>query len=305
MDNEKLSQHNQCDFEHVRKSVYIALEKKHSRTLKELKKLKQRNVTGLGYLHQIVIKKNVRWNKMKEKNNILEPKQYFDDLKERINNIDDKYLTKFFEGCLQLVPKYEITGQKRIISKLRFLVDCVEKEREIVKLGINKFVYRDDIEEYIDNITKNVVKIIELENYPRDIPDEIVEVIDKTKNIFDQLYVVFTDYTGEIERKIERERREKDPILFGTFQKKISNRGNETIINDRFYYLGDWEDEYCDLTMDKFLAEVGKEKLQIISTPVDVESIRNELNRLDDNFKITVTPQKKSFFKKIKSVLKK
>lgn len=242
---------------------------------------------------------------MKEKNNILEPKQYFDDLKERINNIDDKYLTKFFEGCLQLVPKYEITGQKRIISKLRFLVDCVEKEREIVKLGINKFVYRDDIEEYIDNITKNVVKIIELENYPRDIPDEIVEVIDKTKNIFDQLYVVFTDYTGEIERKIERERREKDPILFGTFQKKISNRGNETIINDRFYYLGDWEDEYCDLTMDKFLAEVGKEKLQIISTPVDVESIRNELNRLDDNFKITVTPQKKSFFKKIKSVLKK
>ena len=46
MDNKKTSQY---DFEHVKKSEYIALEKKHSRTLKELKRLKQRNMTGLGY----------------------------------------------------------------------------------------------------------------------------------------------------------------------------------------------------------------------------------------------------------------
>lgn len=225
---------------------------------------------------------------MEKKVNIeeLNATQYFNYLKEHRQNINDEELMNFYNGCLTLVDKYKVTGQQRIIEKLRFLVDCVDKEREIVKLGINSFVYRDDIENYIDNISKNVVKIIELENYPRDIPDDIVEIISKTKNIFDRMYVVFTDYTGEIERTVKKEKRDKDPILFGTFQKQRGEtRNSGNIINDRFYYLGDWEDEYCDLTMDKFLKEVGKEKLQKISTPIDEKEIKDELIRLDDDLR--------------------
>ena len=41
------------------------------------------------------------------------------------------------------------------------VVDNIEKERMVVALGINSYVYRDDIENYIDNIAKDVVKIIE------------------------------------------------------------------------------------------------------------------------------------------------
>ncbi|MCD3340325.1 hypothetical protein G8T81_14565, partial [Clostridium botulinum C/D] len=103
------------------------------------------------------------------------------------------------------------------------------------------FIYRDDVEEYIDNIAKDVVKLIELERYEREIPDEIVEVIKQTKGKFDQLYILFTDYTGKMERQVEKERREKDPILFGTFQDEKSRA-----VIDRFYFLGDWVDEYCD-----------------------------------------------------------
>lgn len=238
----------------------------------------------------------------------LNPTEYFNGLKDKVQNITDEELIEFYEGCLSLVEKYKITGQKRVIQKLRFLVDCVEKEREAVKLGINSFVYREDIEEYIDNVSENVVKIIELENYPREIPDEIVDIISKTKNIFDQFYVVFTDYTGEVEKQVNKERRDKDPILFGSFQKK-SEQSNafsrqEVVMSDRFYFLGDWIDEYCDLTMDKFLKEAGKDKLKEIGTPKNIEEIRKELNRLDDNLKIINVP-KKSFFKKIKSALKK
>lgn len=242
-----------------------------------------------------------------KKNVEIEPKDYFDNLKDKVDTISDKDLVEFYNGCLALIDKYKITGQKRIIQKLRFLVDCVDKERDLIKSGINKFVYREDIEEYIDNISKNVVKIIELENYPRDIPDEIVDTISKTKDIFDQFYVVFTDYTGEIEKQVNKDRREKDPILFGSFQQKTGNNNfgrEEIIINDRFYFLGDWIDEYCDLTMDKFLREAGKDKLKTINTPTKQDEIRRELNRLDDNFKI-ISNQKKSFFKRIKSALKK
>lgn len=237
----------------------------------------------------------------------LTPQQYFEQVKERKHNITDEELVKVYDNCLELLNKYKITGQKKGMRKLMFHLECIEKEREIVKMGINTFIYRDDIEEYIDTVAKDTVKIIELENYEREIPDEIVEVIAATKDKFDQLYVVFTDYTGKVERQIEKERRDKDPILFGTFQNQL----NRTVI-DRFYYLGDWEDEYCDLTLDKMVNETekaGKRNIvKTISTPSDIEELKEQLGSLSEingNFIISdSTPQKKTFFQNIKSVLK-
>lgn len=234
----------------------------------------------------------------------LSPSEYFEQVKERKNHITDEDLRKVYDNCLELLNKYKIAGQKKGMKKLMFHLECIEKEREIVKMGINTFIYRDDIEEYIDNVAKDTVKIIELENYEREIPDEIVNLIAEVKDKFDQLYVVFTDYTGKIERQIKKERREKDPILFGTFQ----NQADRTVI-DRFYYLGDWEDEYCDLTLDKMVNETektGKRNIiKTISTPKDIEELKEQLNSLveqDARF-VVQGNQKKSLFSKIKTVI--
>lgn len=133
----------------------------------------------------------------------LTPQEYFDQVKERKNHITDEALVKVYENCLELLNKYKITGQKKGARKLLFHLECIEKEREIVRMGIDTFIYRDDIEEYIDNVAKDTVKIIELENYEREIPDPIVEVIAAVKDKFDQLYIVFTDYTGKVERQVK------------------------------------------------------------------------------------------------------
>lgn len=218
-------------------------------------------------------------------NKEIDAKEYFNYLKNHINKVDEKDLIDFYNGCLLLVEKYKITGQDRLLSKIKFLIECVDKEYKLVRLGINSFIYRDEIEDYIDNVSKNTVKIIELENYPRDIPDNIVNVIKQTKDIFDKMYIVFTDYTGKVERQIEKDRREKDPILFGTFQHQGEGRNGSNILNDKFYFLGDWEDEYCDLTIDKFLKEVGREKLQKFGIPKNKKEIIKELNRLDSNYR--------------------
>ena len=222
----------------------------------------------------------------------LTPQQYFEEIKDRKHHITDAELVKVYDNCLDLLNKYKITGQQKGMRKLMFHLECIEKEREIVKMGINTFIYRDDIEEYIDSVAKDTVKIIELENYEREIPDEIVEVVAAVKDKFDQLYVVFTDYTGKVERQVEKERREKDPILFGTFQ----NPSNRTVI-DRFYYLGDWEDEYCDLTLDKM-------------APKDIEELREQLSSLseiNDNFIVVsateAKPEKRGLFANIKTFL--
>lgn len=181
------------------------------------------------------------------------------------------------------------------------------KEREIVRLGVNTFVYRDDIEFYISNVASDVVKIIDLESYEREIPDEIVDIIAQVKDKFDQLYVVFTDYTGKVERQITNERRAKDPILFGTFQ-----NGKTRSVIDRFYYLGDWVDEYCDLTLDKMVNEtknVGKRNIvRTIKTPEDIMELKEQLNAIHNvNDRLVVIPdeEKRSggLFKKIKTFI--
>lgn len=213
----------------------------------------------------------------------MKEKEYFNYLKSKKVKQSKNELDEFYNGCLLTVGKLQITGQKALIQKLSLLTECVEKEKQLLDIGIDSYVYRDDIEEYIDKVAKNTVKIIELENYPRDIPDDIVDIISKTKNIFDKMYIVFTDYTGEVEKQVAKERREKDPILFGTFQKVLEVRqGNVSrVMNDKFYYLGDWEDEYCDLTMDKFLKKVGKDKLKKVGIPTNKEEIVERLNELD------------------------
>lgn len=218
-------------------------------------------------------------------------------LKDRKQRITDKELIQFYDNAMSLLNKYEATGQTEGMKKLIFLIETVEKEREIVKLGIDTFVYFEDIEDYIDNVAKNVVKIIELERYERDIPDEVVEVIKQTKNLFSKFYVVFTDYTGKVEKQVQKER---DPILFGTFQDAKS----KTLL-ERFYFIADWEDEYCDLTLGRMVAEVkdakSKDITRKINTPEDVAELKQQLADLTpQNGTYKIKENKiKHFFKKI------
>lgn len=209
----------------------------------------------------------------------LNPQEYFAQVKERRHTIADAQLKQVYDNCLELLNKYNVTGQKNGMRKLMFHMRCIERERALVAMGIDTFVYRDDIEYYIEEVADDVVKIIDIESYEREIPDEIVSVIERVKDKFDQLYIVFTDYTGKVERQVQKERRSKDPILFGAF---VSEK--DRVVNDRFYYLGDWEDEYCDLTLDKMVNEVknvGKRNIQhTISTPEDMQALKNQLGNL-------------------------
>ena len=213
---------------------------------------------------------------MEENDSLKEmtPYQYFQFVKSKVNEINDEDLNKLYSISLELLEKYKKTGQVKAAKKLAFHIKSILKEKEIIDLGITKFVYRDDIENYIDNIAKDVVKIIELKNYPREIPDELVETIEKTKDIFDEMYVLFTDYTGEVEKKVEKER---DPILFGSF---IDRTVDE--MSQRMYYLGDWVDEYCDLTLDKLVSQTNKSIVKEISIPNDTNELINQLNKIQE-----------------------
>ena len=208
----------------------------------------------------------------------ISPTEYFDFLKGMRHETSDEILDSVRANCLELMEKYTTTGQTAALNKLIFLEGCIEKERALVKAGINTFVYRDDIEDFIEKVADKAVKITTLSDYQRDVPDEIVETIKRVGGYFDKLYVLFTDYTGREERRVTQERREKDPILFGAFQ-----NGESGMITDRFYYLGDWVDEFCDLTLEKMvnaMAAKGKVIVRNVRTPEDKEALLKDFSDL-------------------------
>lgn len=264
----------------------------------------------------------------------ITPSQYFDYLKNAKNVITTETLKKSFAAFVQLGEKYNKLGQAESLKKLCFLADTLKKEEKLIELGITTYVYKDIIEDYIENVADKTVKIVELSRYMREIPDDLVETIQNVKPLFDELYVVFTDYTGKEERKVEKERRDKDPILFGVFK-------NGSNVSDRFYFLGDWVDEYCDLTLDKMIEQYSEAKdgvSPVVTTEVPqttdeliallktfkIDENKNEDVRLGPNDlndatveEMLFTPaykktpvedeadKKPSFFDKIRSVLKK
>lgn len=229
----------------------------------------------------------------------LTPQEVFDDIKSKRNKVTDKELKEFYNSNLRLAEKYLKTGQVHLIEKLSMLINNYEKEMELIKLGIDSYIYKDDVTEFLDRVENNAIVFIELHRYPRDIPDDIVDTIEKTKDIFDKMYVLFTDYTGEVRSKIEEERREKDPILFGVFEEESSSKlESNKLVNDRFYFLGDWEDEYCDLTMDKFLNIMNLEDTEKINTPINEKEIIEMLNAQKPLQQRSPKNKKEGFFTK-------
>lgn len=229
----------------------------------------------------------------KEKLTSLSPYDYFQGVKDSIKTMNSEDLSKMYTVAESLMEKYKLFGQEKALKRLAFHIKTLLKEYDIINLGVDRFVYKNDITNYIDNVSKKPVKIIEMKNYPREIPDEMIDVVQKTKGLFDEFYVLFTDYSGELEKEVEKER---DPILFGGFCTK-----SRDIVADRFYYLGDWVDEYCDLTLDRLVSETSKGIVKTISIPSNRDELIAQLNSYEekDNKFYVGTQKKEHFFKRV------
>lgn len=54
---------------------------------------------------------------------------------------------------------------------------------------------------------------------------------------------------------VAKEKRDRDPILLGA----LSVDGH---LNNRLYYIDSWEDDKCDLTLDKLIASFEAKNLE-------------------------------------------
>lgn len=213
----------------------------------------------------------------------ITPTIYFNHVKDMKKNIEDENLQVVADNCLTLLKKTKLTGQTKAAKKIFNQYSLIMRELKAASFGFDTIVYKSDIEKFITEISNHPVKIIELENYPREVDDSVMDklLIAKENELFDEYYVIFTDYSMKETKKVAKERRDKDPILFGSF-KKVENND---IPEERMFYIGDWTDDYCELTLEEMLTQYEKSESvgakYHIDIPKDVDALKEYMGMIE------------------------
>lgn len=157
---------------------------------------------------------------------------------------------------LQALRNAKMAGQTALLETLLREMIANKYESLLDAEGFYYAVREEDVVRFAKKTEKGL-KLSYIQNFGRPIPEDVVKTLAKANQleVFDNYVVLYYDPKGEIYKETEKQRaKRKDPILFGV----ISG-------SNKLYYIGDWIDEYCDLTLEKFVDTLGinKETLKI------------------------------------------
>lgn len=177
------------------------------------------------------------------------PKIEYKELEVAFQEIKDALRTEAkVEECRSRVARaIAVANQAKEIGQEGYSDRVVEiaggwvAEAQLATLGYDKWVDRAMIRKLIPQVRH--LDMTDLRSFPRLIPNNVQEVIKLTRPFFTDFQILF--YNPKKEKPLK-----KDPILFGVI----------SAFPDRLYYLADWVDELCDLTLEKLLL-LGTEKM--------------------------------------------
>lgn len=221
----------------------------------------------------------------------ISPKLYFSYVKSKLNKTQTKRLKARLNKLQSLVKNADETGQKALYEELSKMLFVAVRESEAAACGHDVFVNRKDINKFMHIVTedsdsqRNPIRFKKLEEFPRAIPAKIQKTIKsvQAKGLFDEFWVLYLDYTGEEIKSNKEKIREKDPVLFGKF----------SYDEEKFYFIADWIDEYCDLTLSKFVdaLQADNEEYDVSTTedvtPEYLERIKTEIKEREERLKDT------------------
>lgn len=197
--------------------------------------------------------------KKKEKKPELDVLEFFKAVKLCTEESKQTYIERT-EPYLVAIKQAKEMGQQALVDKLNESLRINRDESVLYASGYGKKIEEEQMVEFAKKSEKGI-NLVYIKNFTRPIPSDIAakkQAIDKLE-VFDNYCVLFYDTTGNmsdktaIEKEIERKKK-ADPILFGMIKNSRS-----------LYYVADWTDEYCDLTLAEFLrvSGIGEEKIKI------------------------------------------
>ena len=151
-------------------------------------------------------------------------------------------------------------GQTALVEQ--YLKELITNKYENL-LDSEGFYYAITEQQIVDFVkkTEKGVSLSYISNFGRPIPEEVNELLLKVNQleVFDNYVILYFDPKGTVYKETEQEKyKRKDPILFGVIA------GSK-----KLYYITDWVDEYCDLTLEKFVdtLKINKSDLKMYKEP--------------------------------------
>lgn len=158
-------------------------------------------------------------------------------------------VTERARGYETAIQNAKACGQTALVEQMGHNLVAVRAEAHLAQLGLKKILSEAKLVEFAKK-TDRGLRLDWLANFTRPVPEALV----KTKmmcdeaGLFDNYAVLHYDPEGKAYSETEAEKaKKKDPILFGLM------RGRRVL-----YYVGDWVDEFCDLTLDKIAGLLGQ-----------------------------------------------
>jgi len=206
----------------------------------------------------------------------------------------------------QAISNAAKAGQTALVERLKSRLESAKSELQLVNAGLTKYFVEEQIVDFYRKTESNKnLKLTWIKHFVKPIPSKILEVKEKLDQqfVFDNYVILHYDPNNDatsltVEEKKQEEIRKKDPIIFG-------------VINGsrRLYYVGDWIDEYCDLTLD-VIVEVLKERVnevnnEKVKTYLDTglrSDTREKLPEPTNSFSAS-TYISESFFEKVEDKL--
>jgi hypothetical protein len=177
--------------------------------------------------------------------------EFFKSIKNSVEEL--KTVRSRADGYERAIKAALENGQTALVERLTAGLHSAKFEAQLEAIGLTKYLEEASVVRFAKRSLEKV-DLTWMVNFTRIIPAPIIE----KKKLADDL-LIFDNYaimhydpegTGKADTKEEIERK-KDPILFGLIEGRR-----------RLYFIGDWEDEFCTLTLDDIADCIGDEAIK-------------------------------------------
>lgn len=192
---------------------------------------------------------------------------FFRNIKQSVKILDiEESSLDFYENAINDAIN---NGQEALKEILRSKKEGILAELNLLKNGVIKYVSEEDVIEFYhrSKLPEKILKLTWVRNYIRVIPEDVMQEKRSfdTKEVFDNYVILHFDKDDSSTEMTEKEKEKaKDPILFGVV------KGSR-----KLYYVADWIDEYCDLTLDKMLETLEIEAPKELTKEVIENNIKS------------------------------
>ena len=177
------------------------------------------------------------------------------------NSVEEIELVKErLDNYYKALENLKKMGQIALYEQMKMDVELYRAESQLYAINMRKYVTEETIVKFAKKSDK-ALRLDWIKNFVRIIPEEVAtkKLKADSLHIFDNYLVCHYDPEGKANELTAEERAAKaDPILFGVI---IGSR--------KLYYVGDWIDEYCDLTLEGMLEAIEQDNIPTLTANIE------------------------------------